>query len=127
MSNAQDHETGVKGTSDPDQLNCRRCLEPRNIDNLDTMFWCRDCQERERRRAAWWGRVGALAASVGFILWIRYGVNPSDRFLIFWAAAVVVAYRLCGRLGQELAYGWMRIRNRPGVRAEEAGAAKEGA
>jgi len=104
-----------------DTLRCRRCGRVRTTDELDRMLWCEDCQLAERRRAAWLGRAGGFAAAIALSFWIAINIQPSDQFLILWAMVVIVAFYLLSRLGQELAYGVIRVRNVPGVRVDEYG------
>lgn len=111
MTRADNHEKHL------DYLECRRCLSPGDAQDLDRMLWCSKCRAASRRSAGRWGRVVGLATGLGLALWAALYVGPSDRFLIFWLAAIVISYRLVARLGQELFYGVMRIRNRPGVAA----------
>lgn len=108
-----------------DTLRCRRCRQARPSEALDRMIWCEDCLRAERRRAAWWGRALAFAVAIGLSFWIAIDVQPSDRFLMLWALVVIVAFVLGARLGTELVFGVIRVRNVPGARADEAGPAPE--
>lgn len=90
------------------------------------MIWCEECQRAERRRAAWWGRAAAFLAAIALTFWIALDVRPSDQFLLLWALVVVVAFYLGSRLGTELVYGAVRVRNVPGAREDEAGTGSAG-
>lgn len=106
-----------------DTLRCTRCTRVRTTDELDRILWCEKCQESERRRAGWIGRGVGLAMAVVLSFWIAVRVQPSQEFLVIWALVVLVAFYLLSRLGQELVYGVVRIRNVPSARAgdHEAG------
>lgn len=111
-------ETGTDG------LDCKRCLQRRPADELDRMLWCEACREAERRVAAIWGRGVGILAGLGLALWIALVVQPSNGpFLVLWAATILVTYRVGARLGRELIYGAIRVRNVPGARAEPSGEA----
>jgi hypothetical protein len=102
-----------------DTLRCHRCRRTRTTDELDRTLWCDDCRLAERRRAAWWGRAAGFAGAVALSLWIAIRIQPSDQFLILWATVVIVAFYLFSRLGQELIYGVIRVRNVPATRADD--------
>lgn len=102
-----------------DTLRCRRCRRVRTTDELDRTLWCDDCRLAERRRAAWIGRAAAFVGAVALSLWIAIQIQPSDQFLVLWALVIIVAFYLFSRLGQELVYGVIRVRDVPGVRAGE--------
>jgi hypothetical protein len=110
---------------DPDRLECRRCLAEGKAGDLDGLLWCGNCRTSSRRTAARWGRLIGLAAGLALALWVGLVAARSDRFLIFWIAAILISYRLVARLGQELVYGAMRIWNRPGVAAAGDGRVPE--
>lgn len=99
-----------------DTLHCRRCGRGARADELDRMLWCEDCVAAERRRAAWWGRGLAFVAALLFALWIALVVRPGADFRILWAVLLLFAYYLFTRLARELAYGVIRVRDRPGAR-----------
>jgi hypothetical protein len=101
-----------------DMLHCRRCGLERTTDELDRTLWCDQCRLAERRRAGWLGRALAFAAAIALSFWIAIAVQPSEDFMILWALVVIVAFYLLSRLGQELVYGIIRIRNVPGARAD---------
>jgi hypothetical protein len=100
-----------------DTLRCHRCLRVRTTDELDRTLWCDDCRLAERRRAGWLGRALGFLAAVALALWIALWVRPSDQFLLLWASVLVVALYLFSRLGKEIIYGIIRVRNVPGARA----------
>jgi hypothetical protein len=105
-----------------DVLRCHRCLRVRTVDELDRMLWCEECQVAERRRAGWLGRALGFAAAVALSVWIAIRKQPSEDFLILWALVVIVALYLLSRLGQELVFGIIRVRNVAGARAADDGA-----
>lgn len=102
-----------------DTVRCRRCRQSATADELDRLLWCEECVTAERRRAAWWGRGLAVAAVALLALWIAVAVRPGPDFRILWALVVVVAYALGARLAHELAFGVIRVRNRPGARVPD--------
>jgi hypothetical protein len=103
-----------------DALRCQRCRQERSGDELDRILWCEECQHAERRRAAWTGRAGAFAAALALTFWIALDIQPAPEFRILWALVVIVAFYLLARLGHELVYGIIRVRNVPGAREEQA-------
>jgi hypothetical protein len=110
-----------------DTLRCHRCRRVRTTDELDRTLWCDDCRLAERRRAGWLGRGAGFLAAVALSLWIALWVRPSDQFLLLWAVVLIVALYLFSRLGTELIYGIIRVRNVPGTREGEYDAADRGA
>jgi hypothetical protein len=102
---------------DDDVLRCRRCRQERTADDLDRQLWCEECRRAERRRAGHWGRGLAFAAAVLLSFWIAIVIQPSREFLLLWALVIVVAFYLGSRLGQELVFGIIRVRNEPDARA----------
>jgi hypothetical protein len=105
-----------------DALRCHRCRQARPTEELDRMIWCEECLRAERRRAAWWGRAMAFLAAVALSFWIAIHVQPSEQFLLLWALVVIVAFYLGSRLGTELVFGVVRVRNVPDARKDEASA-----
>ena len=101
----------------PDRATCVRCLETRDITDLDRLFWCHRCREKARERAkrkGWiWG--GAAAAFLAVYIWLV--IEPSSLILGGWIATVVAALWLVSRIAREILFGIMRYRNR---RAGEA-------
>jgi hypothetical protein len=95
----------------PEQVTCVRCLEVKDVEDLDRLLWCDACRSRARNRATWWGwLVGAvIAACVAAYIW---GViHPSNLILGGWIATVVAALWLGAKVGREISYGVMRFRN----------------
>lgn len=82
---------------------------------------------RARKRAL---RIGLMAGGTLVLLlglYIAFVIRP-DLSLIpaGWAATLVVAFYLGGRVARELAYGVMRWQNRAGVESTESGAQDAG-
>ena len=101
----------------PEEVTCVRCLEVREVAELDRLLWCDECKARARRRAGKIGwLVGVLAGAV-LALWIWLWVQPSDLILGGWIGVVVAALYLSARAGREIAYGVMRFRNRKAIDA----------
>ena len=101
---------------DPDAARCRRCRRVTPGDDLDRILWCEECTVAERKRAARWGRGLAFAAATLLGVWIAWAIRPADEFRYLYALVIVVAFVLGSRLGTELVYGIVRVRNHPGAR-----------
>lgn len=99
-------------------VRCRRCRRPTPGDDLDRILWCEECVTAERKRAGRWGRGLAFAAATLLGVWIAAALRPADEFRYLYALVIVVAFVLGSRLGTELVYGIVRVRNRPGAREE---------
>lgn len=111
---------------------CVRCLRTRDITDLDRLFWCEECCERARARAARGGWMAGGASAAVLALWIWLVIRPSTLILGGWIASVVAAFWLVSRIARELHYGVARYRNRRAVEAVPPadvpdGAGEEGA
>jgi hypothetical protein len=96
----------------PETATCVRCLQQKDLEDMDRLLWCDSCRESARRRAALWGwGVGAFFAA-SLALWIKVYIQPSDIVIGGWIATVVVALWIGGRIAREVAYGVMRYQNR---------------
>lgn len=96
----------------PDTTTCVRCLQQKELEDLDRLLWCRECREKARERAAFWGWVvGGIFAAL-LALWIWFYIQPSSLIIGGWIATVVAAFWISGRAAREVAYGVMRYRNR---------------
>ncbi|MFC1575847.1 hypothetical protein ACFL5A_04315 [Gemmatimonadota bacterium] len=101
----------------PDIATCIRCLQGKDVEEMDRLLWCRECRETARRRSAVWGwGIGTLLSS-GLALWIWIYIQPSDLVLGGWIATVVAALWIGGRVAREIAYGIMRFQNRHAAEA----------
>lgn len=101
----------------PDRATCVRCLESRDLTDLDRLFWCHECREKARERAKGKGWLWGGAAGAGLALYIWLFIRPSSLILGGWIATVLVALWLVARIARELIYGVMRYRNRRAVEA----------
>jgi len=102
----------------PDTVTCVRCLQKKDVEDMDRLLWCEACRHSARQRAAVWGWVfgGLLAAALA--LWIWFHIQPSDIVIGGWIATVVGAFWIGGRIAREIAYGVMRYQNRKAAEAE---------
>lgn len=100
-----------------DSGTCVRCLRERDITDLDRLFWCRECRERARERAARGGWLTGGGAAGALALWIWVVIRPSTLILGGWIASVVAAFWLISRIAREIHYGVARYRNRRAVDA----------
>ncbi len=102
----------------PDEMTCVRCLEEKEIRDLDRLLWCEECQARARKRAALWGWACGTVFALGLGLYIWFGIQPDLELIpAGWVATLAAALYLSGRVSRELIFGAMRVRNR---RAAEA-------
>lgn len=100
-----------------DTATCVRCLEEKDINDLDRLFWCRECRARARERAKRGGWIAGAVAAGLLALWIWIWVRPSTLILGGWIASVVAAFWLIARIGREVHYGAARFRSRRAVDA----------
>ncbi len=101
----------------PERVTCVRCLQEKDILEMDRLLWCEACRNVTRRRAGVWG-WGAGAVLAAFLaLWIWLVIRPSNLVLGGWIATVVAALWIGGRIGREVAFGIMRYRNTKAVEA----------
>jgi hypothetical protein len=101
----------------PDTATCVRCLQEKDLEEMDRLLWCEECRDSARRRASLWGwGLGGFFAAV-LALWIKVYIQPSDIVIGGWIATVVVALWIGGRIAREIAYGIMRYQNRKAAEA----------
>lgn len=101
----------------PDEVTCVRCLEVKDLMEVDRLLWCDRCRFLARNRAAWWGWAGGLAFAAGVAAYVWLVIKPSDLILPAWIATVVAAVWIGSKVCREIAYGVMRFRNAPAVDA----------
>jgi hypothetical protein len=94
-----------------DVATCVRCLEVKDIMEMDRLLWCEDCRSRARERAAWWGWLTGLIFAGFVAAYIFLVVRPSDLVMGGWIATLVAAVWIGARIGKEIAYGVMRFMN----------------
>jgi len=101
----------------PERVTCVRCLQEKDILEMDRLLWCQECRDAARKRAVRWGwGAGAVLATL-LALWIWMVIHPSRLVIGGWIATVVAAFWVGGRIGREVAYGVMRYRNTKAVEA----------
>lgn len=110
----------------PDEVTCVRCLEVKDVMDVDRLLWCEPCRFRARNRAAWWGWLGGLVFGALVAAYVWGVIRPTDLVLSGWIATVVAAVWIGQKLFREMAYGAMRFRNAratdavpPSVRPED--------
>lgn len=101
----------------PERATCVRCLQERDLDEMDRLLWCEECRDVARRRAAAWGWLAGVLFAAGLALWIWLVIQPSDLVIGGWIATVVAALWIMSRVGREIAYGAMRFTNRKAAEA----------
>lgn len=101
----------------PEEVTCVRCLESKNLLEVDRLLWCDACRFKARERAAWWGWLGGLifAAACGVYVWIV--IRPSSLIVGGWLATLAAAIWIGSKVSRELVYGVMRFRNARAVDA----------
>ena len=111
--------SGDKGTwrdRYPEEVaTCVRCLEVKDVMEMDRLLWCDECRSVARERAIWWGwgmGIGFAALVAAYVMLV---IEPSDLVIGGWAATVVAAIWIGAKIGRELAYGAMRFSNRKAV------------
>ncbi|MFO8174643.1 MAG: hypothetical protein R6T96_10205 [Longimicrobiales bacterium] len=101
----------------PELATCVRCLEQKDVEEMDRLLWCQDCRESARQRAAVWGwGFGTLLAAL-LAIWIWVVIQPSDLIIPGWIATVVAALWISSRVAREVAYGVYRFSNRKAAEA----------
>ena len=105
----------------PDQVTCVRCLQVRDVVDLDRLLWCEDCRAAAKSRAASWGWLGGfvIAAAVAAYIWVA--IQPSDLIIRLWLVIPLAALWLGGKIVREIAYGVMRYQNHRAVDAVPPG------
>ena len=101
----------------PDRATCVRCLQKKDLADMDRLLWCEACREAARERANVWGwGMGVVLAGL-LALWIWFYIQPSDLVIGGWIATVVAALWVGARVAREIAYGVMRYNNRKAAEA----------
>ena len=101
----------------PELATCVRCLEEKDVEEMDRLLWCETCRETARRRAGVWGWGVGTVLAVALAIWIWTVIRPSDLILPGWIATVVAALWIGSRVAKEVAYGVLRFTNRKAVEA----------
>lgn len=100
-----------------DEVACVRCLEVKELEDLDRLLWCDRCRRIARQRASRWGWLIGLAVAACVALYIWLVIHGSRALIGGWAAAAIAAAWLAAKVGRELVYGVMRYRNTPALEA----------
>ena len=101
----------------PELATCVRCLEEKDVEEMDRLLWCESCRETARRRAGVWGWSAGGVLSVVLAIWIWTVIQPSDLIIPGWVATIVAALWIGSRVAKEIAYGVLRFTNRKAVEA----------
>ncbi|MGD8360994.1 MAG: hypothetical protein PVJ04_06145 [Gemmatimonadota bacterium] len=101
----------------PELATCVRCLEEKDVEEMDRLLWCESCRETARRRAGVWGWSAGGVLSVLLAIWIWTVIQPSDLIIPGWVATIVAALWIGSRVAKEIAYGVLRFTNRKAVEA----------
>jgi hypothetical protein len=101
----------------PPEVTCVRCLEVRDLMELDRLLWCDGCRARARERASWWGWLGGLALGAAVAVYIWGFIRPTDLVIGGWVGTVVAAVWIGSKISREIVYGAMRFRNAHAVDA----------
>ena len=94
-----------------------RCLETRDVMDLDRLLWCQRCRAVARNRAGWWGWLGGVIFGACVAAYIRFVIQPSAMLIGGWVGTVLAATWLGQKAFKEIAYGVMRVRNSRAVEA----------
>lgn len=101
----------------PELATCVRCLEEKDVEEMDRLLWCQSCRETARKRAGVWGWAFGSVLAVALAVWIWTVIQPSDLIISGWVATVVAALWIGSRVAKELVYGVLRFTNRKAVEA----------
>jgi len=101
----------------PELATCVRCLEEKDVEEMDRLLWCASCRESARERAGIWGWIVGGVFSVALALYIWLAIRPSDLIIPGWIATVAAALWIGSRVGKEVAYGAIRFNNRKAAEA----------
>lgn len=101
----------------PELTTCVRCLEQKDLEEMDRLLWCEDCRVAARTRAGLWGWGFGVVLAVVLAAWIWFVVQPTDVIIGGWIGTVVAALWIGARVGREVAFGVIRFKNRKAVEA----------
>ena len=99
------------------EVTCMRCLQVKDVMELDRLLWCLACRVRARERAAWYGWIGGIAFALVLAVWVWFSVRPSDMIVGAWVATFAAAVWIGAKVSRELVYGAMRYQNSPAAEA----------
>ncbi len=98
-------------------VTCMRCLEVKDIIELDRLLWCLACRIRARERAAWYGWIGGFAFAAVLAVYVWFTVRPTDLIVGGWLGTLAAAVWIGAKVSREIVYGAMRFQNAPAVEA----------
>lgn len=101
----------------PEMTTCVRCLEEKDVEEMDRLLWCKACQNAARRRAGVWGWGFGILLAILLALWIWIVTKPSDLIIGGWIATVAAALFIGSRIGKEVAFGVIRFWNQKAAEA----------
>jgi len=101
----------------PELATCVRCLEKKDVEEMDRLLWCQECRELARHRASIWGWWAGGVFAALLAIWIWLVIKPSDLIISGWVATVVAAFWISSRVAREVAYGIFRFNNRKAAEA----------
>ena len=110
-----------------DEVPCIRCLEPRDLMELDRLLWCDACRRNVRNRAGWWGWAIGLAFGAGVAAYVWLVIRPTDLVIGGWVATVVAGIWISSKVGRELSSGVMRYPHSRSTPDDAAGPPSEAA
>ncbi len=91
---------------------CSSCHQLYPASDLDRYLWCLPCRKAVYRRGAAWGRRLGIITSLAVGLYVALAVHPSRRYMVLYAAALVLTYVLIGRITVALIQGYYRAKGR---------------
>lgn len=101
----------------PELVTCVRCLEQKDVEEMDRLLWCEECRDAAVQRAARIGWAFGTLCAVGLAVWIRLTGQSTEVIPGAWLGAMAAALWIGSRVGREIAYGVMRVLNRRAVEA----------
>ena len=101
----------------PDLATCVRCLERKDVEEMDRLLWCEACRTSARQKAGVWGWGFGILLAALLSIWIWKVIQPSDLIIGGWIGTVAAALWIGARVAREVAYGVFRFQNRKAVEA----------
>ena len=101
----------------PELTTCVRCLEEKDVETMDRLLWCEECQDAARLRAGVWGWGFGVLLAVLLAVWIWMVIQPSDLIIGGWIGTVAAALWIGSRVAREVVFGVIRFKNQKAVEA----------
>lgn len=101
----------------PDLTTCVRCLEKKDVEEMDRLLWCEECRDAAKLRAGVWGWGFGILLAALLALWIWKVIQPSDLIIGGWIGTVAAALWIGSRVARELAFGVIRFKNQKAAEA----------